>query len=528
MKTIPQTIRDTPPAVRFLCAVVLLQLVLWTLVPGVLFKILPLDTLEATAWGSGFSLGNAKHPPLTGWIAGLTASATGHADWPFFLLSQLCVTGGMACVYLMAREFFGREESALAALAPQFIFYYNVTSPEFNVNLPLLFLWPAAALFFVRAYKHGRIRDWILLGAASGLCLLCKYTSALLFAAFAVFLLTSKARRRLLLTAGPWIAAASACVVILPHAMWALTGGIAMMRAYVEKRMAAGADVSWFRLHVAGVLLLLGNAVLVYLIPLGAFWLSKLERPRIPSDPVRREAALFSAVMTGVPLFAMTVIGISGKTIRAMWLVPLFFPLGIIMGMRFGLFTPTEAGGVGVLYCFIIGKFVYRGLKKEHFIPVFRETISGTCTVMLIIVAANLFGYYLTWENIPNNLLKAVSGIASNKYLILLILNIALLIMGMFLEGGAALIILAPLMVPLVKAAGIDLVHFGIVVNVNIMIGGLTPPFGSMMFTCVSITGSKMSEFIREVQPFILALIIALLLITYIPGISLLLPNLIY
>ena len=217
---------------------------------------------------------------------------------------------------------------------------------------------------------------------------------------------------------------------------------------------------------------------------------------------------------------------IAKQALDSFW--ALFFPLGIIMGMRMGLFTPTEAGGVGILYCFIIGKFVYKGLKKEHFIPVFRETIAGTCTVMLIIVAANLFGYYLTWENIPNTLLKSVSGIASNKYLILLILNVALLVMGMFLEGGAALIILAPLMVPLVKAAGIDLVHFGIVVNVNIMIGGLTPPFGSMMFTCVSITGSKMSEFIREVQPFILALIIALLLITYIPGISLLLPNLIY
>ena len=217
---------------------------------------------------------------------------------------------------------------------------------------------------------------------------------------------------------------------------------------------------------------------------------------------------------------------IAKQALDSFW--ALFFPLGIIMGMRMGLFTPTEAGGVGILYCFLIGKFVYKGLRKEHFLIIFRETIAGTCTVMLIIVAANLFGYYLTWENIPNNLLKAVSGIASNKYLVLLILNVALLIMGMFLEGGAALIILAPLMVPLVKAAGIDLVHFGIVVNVNIMIGGLTPPFGSMMFTCVSITNCKMSEFIREVQPFILALIIALLLLTYIPGISLLLPNLIY
>ena len=95
-------------------------------------------------------------------------------------------------------------------------------------------------------------------------------------------------------------------------------------------------------------------------------------------------------------------------------------------------------------------------------------------------------------------------------------------------EGGAALIILAPLMVPIVKAAGIDLVHFGIVCNVNIMIGGLTPPFGSMMFTCVSITGCKMQEFIKECVPFIIALLIALLLLTYIPGITMLIPNLIY
>lgn len=217
---------------------------------------------------------------------------------------------------------------------------------------------------------------------------------------------------------------------------------------------------------------------------------------------------------------------IAKQGLDSLW--ALLFPLGIIMGMRFGLFTPTEAGGVGVLYCILVGKFVYKGLKKEHIIPIFKETISGTCTVMLIIVAASLFGYYLNWENIPNMLLNAVQGIASNKILILLVLNLVLLLAGMFLEGGAALIILAPLMVPLVKAAGIDLVHFGIIVNVNIMIGGLTPPFGSMMFTCVAITKCQMGEFIREVVPFIIALLIALLLITYIEPISLILPNLIY
>lgn len=335
MNSLPLKIQEQPPIVRLLGAILLLHLVLWTLIPDLLYAALPLDSLEAAAWGSGFSLGNAKHPPLTGWIAGLTASATGHADWPFYLLSQVCVAGGMICIYFMAREFFGREESALAALTPEFILYYNVTSPEFNVNMPLLLLWPAAALFFVRAYRHDRIRDWILLGVASGLCVLCKYYSALLFAAFGVFLLISKERRRLFLTDGPWIAAGAFFVVILPHAMWALTGGLAMMEAYVEKRMATGANISWFRRHILNVLTILGNAILVFLIPYGSFRLSKLERPRLPMDPARREGMMFSVVMMGVPLLVLTAVGLSGRTIRAMWLVPLFFPLGILLTALF-------------------------------------------------------------------------------------------------------------------------------------------------------------------------------------------------
>ena len=333
MKVLPLKIREQTPLVRLLGAILLLHLVLWTLIPDLLYSVLPLDSLEAIAWGSGFSLGNAKHPPLTGWIAGLTAGATGHADWPIYLLSQICVAGGMACIYLLAREFFGREESALAALSQEFILYYNVTSPEFNVNMPMLLLWPAAALFFVRAYRRDTIRDWILLGVAGGLCFLCKYYSALLFAAFGVFLLISKERRRLFLGAGPWIAAGSFFVVILPHAMWALTGGLAMMQEYVEKRMTASGNYSWFRQHVLNVLTILGNAILVFLIPYVAFRVSKREKPHIPAagSGTRREALVFAVTMIGVPLFILTVIGLSGGNIRAMWLDPLFFPLGILM-----------------------------------------------------------------------------------------------------------------------------------------------------------------------------------------------------
>ncbi len=335
MKTILQTVREMPPMVHFLGVVVLLQLVLWTLVPSLLYTILPLDSLEAVAWGSGFSLGNAKHPPLTGWIAGLTASATGHADWPVYLLSQLCVTGGMVCIYFMAREYFGREESAAAALTPVFIYYYSITTPEFNVNLPMLLLWPAAALCFVRAYRHDLIRDWILLGVCSGLCFLCKYYSMLLFLAFAVFLLLTKERRRLILSAGPWIAAASAFLVILPHLMWAFTGGLAMMEEYVEGRMAFSPDDTWFHRHIAGVLVILGTAAGVGAVPLAAFLLARLQFPHKPAESGRREALVFAAVMMGVPLFVLIVIGLSGNAIRAMWLVPLFFPLGILLTALF-------------------------------------------------------------------------------------------------------------------------------------------------------------------------------------------------
>ena len=134
----------------------------------------------------------------------------------------------------------------------------------------------------------------------------------------------------------------------------------------------------------------------------------------------------------------------------------------------------------------------------------------------------------MTWQMIPQQLTELLLGITSNKYLMLLLINALLLLLGMFLEGGAALIIIAPLLVPVVTKLGVDPIHFGLIAIVNIMIGGITPPFGSMMFTCCSMTDCKLEDFIRESIPFIIAMLISLLLITYIPQISLLLPNLLY
>lgn len=220
-----------------------------------------------------------------------------------------------------------------------------------------------------------------------------------------------------------------------------------------------------------------------------------------------------------------TFIEILKQALKSFW--ALLFPFGIIASIRIGMVTPSEAGAVAILYSTIVGFFIYKELKPSDFINIFKETIYGTGSVVLIIVAANVFGYYLSWEQIPQKLTTLLLGITSNKYIMLMICNIILLILGMFIEGGAAMVITAPLLVPLVTQLGVDPLHFGLVVIVNIMVGGITPPFGSMMFTVCGITGCSIQEFIKEVWPFILAILIVLIIITYFPAIVLFLPNLV-
>jgi tripartite ATP-independent transporter DctM subunit len=204
----------------------------------------------------------------------------------------------------------------------------------------------------------------------------------------------------------------------------------------------------------------------------------------------------------------------------------LLLPFGIILGIRFGVFTPTEAGAIAVVFCTLVGVFFYKQLKWHHFPIIMKNTVYSTSAVILIIVSASIFGQYLSWERIPYVLTRSLSDFAADPWMMLVIINVFLLFMGMFLEGGAVLIIVAPLLVPVVTGLGVDPVHFGLILIVNIMIGGITPPFGSMMFTTCSITGVSIGDFVREVYPFIIALILVLLVVTYVPSLVMFLPNL--
>lgn len=200
----------------------------------------------------------------------------------------------------------------------------------------------------------------------------------------------------------------------------------------------------------------------------------------------------------------------------------------IIGGVRAGVFTPTEAGAIAVAYTVIIGAFVYRDLKAKDIYKAIVEAVQSTGSIMLIIMAASAFAWVLTWEGVTHNITNLVVGITPNPYVFLLVINIFLLILGMLVEGSSAMIILIPLLLPTVKALGIDLIHFGIILILNLAIGTLTPPMGTILFVTSSLTGAKIDLMVRELVPFYIVLLISLFLVTYVPAISLFLPNLLF
>ncbi|HET7521942.1 MAG TPA: TRAP transporter large permease [Bacillales bacterium] len=195
----------------------------------------------------------------------------------------------------------------------------------------------------------------------------------------------------------------------------------------------------------------------------------------------------------------------------------LIMPLIIIGGIMSGVFTATESGVIAVLYAIIIGMFVYRELKLKDLVPILLGTAKTTATILFLIGNASLFIWFLSYNAIPRQLVDLMGGIAENPILLLLIINIILLIAGTFIDTISALTIFTPLFLPLIMQAGIDPVHFGIILAVNLTIGQATPPLGVCLFVTSSIAKIKVGDMFKYLFPQILVLILVLVLITYIP-----------
>ncbi len=206
-------------------------------------------------------------------------------------------------------------------------------------------------------------------------------------------------------------------------------------------------------------------------------------------------------------------------------LLALLLPIIIIGGIRFGAFSATEAGAIAVFYALFLGLVVYREMKLKQLISALVETVHTAASILIIIAAGSAFAWVLTLEQVPQQMTVFMADYISSPMMFFIIVLIFLLIVGMFVEGNVSIIILTPLFMPMLQQYGIDPVHFGIFFIVCISIGTLTPPLGTIMFATCSITGTKVEDFIKHSIPFLMILIIAAMLIAFVPGISLWIPT---
>ncbi len=200
-------------------------------------------------------------------------------------------------------------------------------------------------------------------------------------------------------------------------------------------------------------------------------------------------------------------------------------PVILLVGIYTGIMTPTEAGAVAGLYALVISVVAYRVLSWKGFLQVLVDTVKGTGSVSIMIGAATTISYIVAKEHLAATVGMFITSFTDNKYVFLLIVNISILILGMFIDTSVIQVVFIPIVLPLAKQFGIDLVHFGLVVIFNMMIGLSTPPFGMLLFITSGISGTPLKDVIKEIWPALFTMLVVLVIITYFPDVVLFLPR---
>ena len=221
--------------------------------------------------------------------------------------------------------------------------------------------------------------------------------------------------------------------------------------------------------------------------------------------------------------FSLSEVGKS--TARAFW--ALFIPIVIWGGIFLGIATATEVAALAVVAALIIGALLYRELPAREITRVLHDSTGQTAVVMLIVASSAVLGWFLTSEQIPQKFARMMLETTSNKYLLLFFLNIFFFVAGMFLHSAAAIILIVPIVMPLIRQIGVDPIHFGIIVTINLGVGQQTPPVATVLFTTAAIARLPFWEVFKAGWPFTLVLVLVTLLVTYVPWISLGLVNLV-
>ena len=203
----------------------------------------------------------------------------------------------------------------------------------------------------------------------------------------------------------------------------------------------------------------------------------------------------------------------------------LLTPIILLMGIYTGVVTPTEAGAIAAIYAILVAILAYKAMNLKGLLDIIKDTIKDTGSVSLMVGAAAVISYIVAREQVASELGALVLSLTDNKYIFLIVVNVIILILGMFIDTSTIQLVFVPIMIPVAKAFGIDLVHFGLVVTLNMMIGLSTPPFGMLLFITAGISGTSLKAVMKEIMWPIIAMLAILLLITFVPEIVLFLPK---
>lgn len=229
---------------------------------------------------------------------------------------------------------------------------------------------------------------------------------------------------------------------------------------------------------------------------------------------------VFMAVRNGIPSEGRFEPAVAWRTTKdAFW--ALLMPIFVLGGISYGLFSPTEAGGFACVYASIVAMFVYRTMTIREVIRAAGNSAILSGQILIIVAAASVITWLLTTQGVPQAIIAWIDALQLSAMSFLLAVNLVLLVIGCFIDPTSAILVLAPLLVPIAISLGIDPIHFGIVMTVNLAIGMFTPPFGLNIFVAQTVTGLPAHSIYRGVAPFVLVLVLALLIITYVPALSL-------
>jgi len=204
------------------------------------------------------------------------------------------------------------------------------------------------------------------------------------------------------------------------------------------------------------------------------------------------------------------------------------FPILLILGLRFGFFTPSEAGAFAVVYAILVGVLIYRELTWKKFVKTLESTTVDIGMVMFLIALSGIFGYGIVWDRIPQILSEYMLGITQTPWILMLIVVAFLLIAGMFMDSTVLILLLTSILLPVATSVGMDPVHFGLIMVMTLTIGLLTPPVGVAMYTICSIMGCTIEEFTKESLPFLLVVVLVVGMIIFFPQVVLFVPNMIF